>query len=446
MNDTKTIGSISVVTDSEVSYSNIGDVEAGFDETMLRQHIEKHGPAGLYEAISYLSFQVFEAVRELNAKKEKDVDAKFKFLTESILPIKVKHDKPSKTDGRLSHISLLEDLFDRPEYLAKMDADIQKAKELLFPKKENKQEVKTTTSEGDLRKAAHCLPDTMFGEVLAQELKRGDKFKVVDDIQEHQGVIIYQSTTITVEAIDNDFITTWRKLGTIATPLLFNKTRFAYLLARDKIRLVESDSYYKEIALLKSKAEEMEREFSFKEGDKFVSQYDVTIEGVHLKKNDIINIDSIACVTCLNVVEEKIITDIQATLITDNRQKEIKFKTHERFIKNLFASKIIKRFEEAKQPTWEEAVAVEKANQIIRLHNGYKFEVVTNFQVDTGLSALPGYDIEIFNIHDNSIDVWITSTNNSFYPHTFNKSRFQYLIASGTIKHAFPPPPVNIPK
>lgn len=66
MNTTKQIGSITVVTDSEVPYSNIGDVECGFDEMELREHIKKYGHIQLVENLAYLTWQVWQMVRDIN--------------------------------------------------------------------------------------------------------------------------------------------------------------------------------------------------------------------------------------------------------------------------------------------------------------------------------------------------------------------------------------------
>lgn len=212
MNDTKLIGRISVVTDSEVPYSNIGDVEAGLNEMELRQHIEKHGPAGLYEAISYLSFQVFEAVRELNAKKEKDVEAKIKFLTEPILPVKVQHDKRIKTDGRLSPISLLEDPFDRTEYLAKKD---------------NQQEAK--------RPALEEAVATNNAERIVGLLQKGDVFRVMKTFVANGTKTFESQTVLFIYSYTPEFVDVSCQLGDISFGQRFSKDVFIKLITSGTI-------------------------------------------------------------------------------------------------------------------------------------------------------------------------------------------------------------------
>jgi hypothetical protein len=67
MAETKEITTLYVVTDSETSYDNIGDIDGGcFDKSWLRQHIKNHGIEGLLRTFSWMNFQVFEAMREVN--------------------------------------------------------------------------------------------------------------------------------------------------------------------------------------------------------------------------------------------------------------------------------------------------------------------------------------------------------------------------------------------
>lgn len=71
MAERKTIGSISIITDSETSYDNIGDVDGGFSETELKKHIEAHGHEGLCEKLTAMSWQVWNMLREINAERDK---------------------------------------------------------------------------------------------------------------------------------------------------------------------------------------------------------------------------------------------------------------------------------------------------------------------------------------------------------------------------------------
>ena len=71
MAERKTIGSISIITDSETSYDNIGDVDGGFNEIELKNHIKIHGHEGLCEKLTSMSWQVWSILREINAERDK---------------------------------------------------------------------------------------------------------------------------------------------------------------------------------------------------------------------------------------------------------------------------------------------------------------------------------------------------------------------------------------
>lgn len=71
MAETKTITSLRVVTDSETSYDNIGDIDGGgFDREWLKKHIKSFGPDGLFKRIAWMNFQVFEMMREVNGEND----------------------------------------------------------------------------------------------------------------------------------------------------------------------------------------------------------------------------------------------------------------------------------------------------------------------------------------------------------------------------------------
>lgn len=72
MAERKQIGSISIITDSETSYDNIGDVDGGFSETELKRHIEVHGHEKVCAKLSYMSWQVWNMIRQINSEREKD--------------------------------------------------------------------------------------------------------------------------------------------------------------------------------------------------------------------------------------------------------------------------------------------------------------------------------------------------------------------------------------
>lgn len=69
MAETKQIGCVHVVTDSETSYDNIGDIQAGFDDTALKKHIQNHGHIQLCEKLAYMQFQVWQTMQQINREK-----------------------------------------------------------------------------------------------------------------------------------------------------------------------------------------------------------------------------------------------------------------------------------------------------------------------------------------------------------------------------------------
>ncbi len=72
MAETKKIASISIIIDSETSYDKIGDVEGGFDELELKQHIEKYGHQALCEKLTAMNWQIWNAVREINSQNQQN--------------------------------------------------------------------------------------------------------------------------------------------------------------------------------------------------------------------------------------------------------------------------------------------------------------------------------------------------------------------------------------
>lgn len=72
MPENKLLGTISVLTDSETSYDNIGDTYGGFNEPDLTNHIKNHGIEGLSTTLSFMHTQMVEALRKVNREKENE--------------------------------------------------------------------------------------------------------------------------------------------------------------------------------------------------------------------------------------------------------------------------------------------------------------------------------------------------------------------------------------
>ena len=65
--ETKKLAEISYVTDTDVGYYEIGEVEGAFHEEQLKDYIRNFGHEKLCSQLGYLQFQVWKALREVNA-------------------------------------------------------------------------------------------------------------------------------------------------------------------------------------------------------------------------------------------------------------------------------------------------------------------------------------------------------------------------------------------
>lgn len=86
MAERKEIGSISVITDSETPYDNIGDIEGGFSEPELENQIRNHGHHELLTTLAYMTWQVWDTVRKVNAESASTDQAKTS-IPESPIPL-----------------------------------------------------------------------------------------------------------------------------------------------------------------------------------------------------------------------------------------------------------------------------------------------------------------------------------------------------------------------
>lgn len=68
--ETKNLATIRFVTDTDVSYYEIGEVEGSFQEQELENYIERFGHEKMCSQLAFLQFQVWSAVRKVNTKKD----------------------------------------------------------------------------------------------------------------------------------------------------------------------------------------------------------------------------------------------------------------------------------------------------------------------------------------------------------------------------------------
>jgi len=68
--ETKKLAQVSYVTDTDVSYYEIGEVEGAFQEEQLKDYIKRFGHEKLCSQLGYMQFQIWRAVREINGERD----------------------------------------------------------------------------------------------------------------------------------------------------------------------------------------------------------------------------------------------------------------------------------------------------------------------------------------------------------------------------------------
>ena len=70
--ETQKLATVSFVTDTDVSYYEIGEVECSFQKDELKDYIKRFGHEKICSQLAFLQFQVWEALREVNSEREND--------------------------------------------------------------------------------------------------------------------------------------------------------------------------------------------------------------------------------------------------------------------------------------------------------------------------------------------------------------------------------------
>tara|TARA_R100000781_G_scaffold115008_1_gene88417 strand:- start:2722 stop:2976 length:255 start_codon:yes stop_codon:yes gene_type:complete len=70
--ETKELAKIAYVTDTDVSYYEIGEVEGSFRESELKDYIKRHGHEKLCAQLGYMQFQIWRTLREINGEKDQE--------------------------------------------------------------------------------------------------------------------------------------------------------------------------------------------------------------------------------------------------------------------------------------------------------------------------------------------------------------------------------------
>jgi hypothetical protein len=68
--ETKLLAKIEYVTDADVSYYEIGDVEGAFQEYQLKDYIQKFGHEKLCCQLAYMQYQIWKTLREVNSEHD----------------------------------------------------------------------------------------------------------------------------------------------------------------------------------------------------------------------------------------------------------------------------------------------------------------------------------------------------------------------------------------
>jgi hypothetical protein len=66
--ETKKLADIGYVTDTDVSYYEIGEIEGAFEPEQLKDYIRRFGHKDLSSHLGFLQFQIWQAVREINSE------------------------------------------------------------------------------------------------------------------------------------------------------------------------------------------------------------------------------------------------------------------------------------------------------------------------------------------------------------------------------------------
>ena len=72
MSEWKTLGKISVITDTDNGYDRVGEVSGsfGYPPEQLKEHIRKYGHAEVLETLGWMMAQVMACVKDLRQEKK----------------------------------------------------------------------------------------------------------------------------------------------------------------------------------------------------------------------------------------------------------------------------------------------------------------------------------------------------------------------------------------
>jgi hypothetical protein len=109
------LATICAITDDDTGMYRIGEIDGGFDDTKLEDHIKDYGSEGLLKCLAYMHWQVMEQIRKPKSE------------TQPVIPHVLDTDQPARItftlgDGvqtyfhlvhRIGHLNYVVELYDR---------------------------------------------------------------------------------------------------------------------------------------------------------------------------------------------------------------------------------------------------------------------------------------------------------------------------------------------
>ena len=74
----KDLATVSYITDTDVSYYEIGEAEGSFQKEELKDYIKRFGHEKLCSQLAFMQFQIWETLREVNGEKSNDIPSNSK--------------------------------------------------------------------------------------------------------------------------------------------------------------------------------------------------------------------------------------------------------------------------------------------------------------------------------------------------------------------------------
>lgn len=66
------LAKVSYVTDTDVSYYEIGEVDGAFQEAQLEDYIKRFGHEKLCSHLAFMNYQIWKVVRKINGERDSE--------------------------------------------------------------------------------------------------------------------------------------------------------------------------------------------------------------------------------------------------------------------------------------------------------------------------------------------------------------------------------------